>query len=712
MMTAVRRMQRRLREFRQRPESLRHAHRRLQHLYEISKLLTNFVSPERTLPAAVAFINQTLPLRIAILNLELQGRARSITWYADTVPAHEIDGANLRARTAYAYLSGSAAAARTTPDEASATANELTSPRSESHILTLPLVVDHYPVFGVLQLESTQPLTELDLIFVNAVVNQIAIAVDRQASIAARQSSTEAEKIWVEVQRDVGTALQVRMREQLDFIRALTSSLDEGVIATDTEERITFLNPAAEQLLGCLHQEAVGERVRDVVRLQHAEGGAIADAEHIARQAMRASGSARTDDYFISRDTEPAVPVSCTSTSLKRGDHTVGAVLVFQDITERKRTEDVLREADRHKNEFLATLGHELRNPLAALAAASQLLLKTEQKPAVAALARDALQRQVQHMARLIDDLLDSSRVTHGKIQLRIEHVNVAEAVAAAIETARPVISVKQHHLSVDVSESALYVDADRVRLIQIFSNLLTNAAKYTDPGGELRVKALREGTTVVVRVVDSGIGIRADVLPTMFTMFSQVKSALDRSEGGLGIGLALAKSLVEMLGGTIAVSSKGLSRGSEFEVRLPLAKMPQSISPGNAAPAPQAALSTCKVLVADDNPDTANSLASLLELEGYEVQTAYDGEQALGIAGAFQPSLVLLDIGMPKMNGYEVAQRIRERVWGQSMTLVAITGWGQQDDKARAVTAGFDHHFTKPVNLELLLLEHRRKSS
>jgi signal transduction histidine kinase len=569
-MIALRGMLRRLLEFRQRPASLRYAHRRLQDLYDISKLLINFESAERTLPATVALIRQTLPLRSAVFTLEFQGRALSVVWGADNVPAAEIEAATARARSAYGYLTGSAAPDRINMIGNRSAADESSASRSDNraHFLTLPLVVDHQPIFGALQIESVDRLTEADLVFVNAIVNQVAIALDRQAVIESRQATTEAAKVAAEAQRDT------------------------------------------------------------------------------------------------------------------------------------------LRSIDHRKDEFLATLAHELRNPLAALAAAAQLLIKAEQKPAVAALARDALHRQVDHMARLLDDLLEISRITHGRIQLRKERVDAAEAIAAAIETVRPMIAAKQHNVSVDVHEPALYVDADRVRLTQIFSNLITNAAKYTDAGGKIDMQVLREERTIVIRVIDSGIGISAGTLPNVFTMFSQVTSALDRSEGGLGIGLALAKSLVEMHGGTISAHSEGLGRGSEFVVRLPQAQaQAQPLTP--PLPVQSATLpievSTRRVLIADDNRDTADSLAALLELEGNQVRAAYDGEKALELAAAFQPSVILLDIGMPKMNGYEVAKHIREQSWGKAMTLVAITGWGQADDKRHASAAGFDHHLTKPITLKAL---------
>ena len=304
-------------------------------------------------------------------------------------------------------------------------------------------------------------------------------------------------------------------------------------------------------------------------------------------------------------------------------------------------------------------------------------------------------------MGLLLDDLLDISRITRGTMSLRPQTTTLTSIIEAAIETARPIIEAKQHTLSIEIADEPARFVADPLRLAQVLSNLLTNAAKYTDPGGDIRLRAACDSDTVSFSVADNGIGIPPQALAEVFSMFSQVKSAQDRSEGGLGIGLALAKGLIELHHGTLEVRSEGTGQGSEFTARLPR-KMP------DAAPAEVASVSTTpairrSVLIADDNKDAADSLAMLLRMEGHEVTVAYDGGQALSAIEALRPEVAVLDIGMPELDGYEVARKVRNSPASSSVTLVAVTGWGQALDKARATEAGFDHHFTKPIEVEVL---------
>ena len=301
-------------------------------------------------------------------------------------------------------------------------------------------------------------------------------------------------------------------------------------------------------------------------------------------------------------------------------------------------------------------------------------------------------------MSLLLDDLLDVSRITRGTLELRRQATELAAIVEAAVETARPAIDAKRHELFVDIPPTTVRFSADPLRLAQVLSNLLTNAAKYTDPEGQVKLSAAVEGGMLTLTVTDSGIGIPPEDIPGVFAMFSQVKSTQDRSEGGLGIGLALAKGLVELHGGTLEARSRGVGFGSEFMVRLPLSRAEASSRSG--APthgAPDASI--LKVLIADDNRDAAESLAVLLRLDGHEVTVAYDGPQALAMLVHVRPEVALLDIGMPGLNGYEVARRVRHGPLGRKITLIAVTGWGQDRDKAQAREAGFDHHFTKPVD-------------
>jgi len=304
-------------------------------------------------------------------------------------------------------------------------------------------------------------------------------------------------------------------------------------------------------------------------------------------------------------------------------------------------------------------------------------------------------------MALLLDDLLDISRITRGTLELRTEMTSVAAVVEAALETARPAIDAKRHTLEISLPDNPIRLAADPLRLAQVLSNLLTNAAKYTDPEGRIRLRASRGATTLTISVADNGVGIPPGSLADIFTMFSQVKSGPDRSEGGLGIGLALAKGLVELHGGTIEARSEG--RGSEFIVRLPIRTLDPPEPKDPAASTPKGGTRR-RILVADDNRDAAESLALLLKLEGHDVTVVHDGREALAAFDALEPEVALLDIGMPELNGYEVAKIVRQRPSASSVTLIALTGWGQDNDKARALAAGFDHHFTKPVEPERLM--------
>jgi PAS domain S-box-containing protein len=372
------------------------------------------------------------------------------------------------------------------------------------------------------------------------------------------------------------------------------------------------------------------------------------------------------------------------------------------DITERKQIEAALKEGDRRKDDFLATLAHELRNPLAPISSAVQILKLQPSSDPLLQSASDMIGRQVRHMARLIDDLLDVSRITRGKLQLRKEQVELSAVMEQALEAARPHIEQSNHQLHVNLPTAAIWLNADPVRIAQVFSNLLNNAAKYTEAGGQLWLSAYLEGEEVVVTVKDTGIGIPPEHLGTLFQMFSQVQSALHRSHGGLGIGLSLAQGLIEMHNGTIAAVSGGLGQGSEFIVRLPVVARDSLSQPSFPISEPAGAAG-CKVLVADDNQDAALSLASMLKMLGNEVSTAHDGQEAIDVGENLHPDIVLLDIGMPRLNGYETAKRMRERPWGRDAVLVAITGWGQEEDKKRAMLAGFDHHLVKPAEISEL---------
>jgi PAS domain S-box-containing protein len=374
-----------------------------------------------------------------------------------------------------------------------------------------------------------------------------------------------------------------------------------------------------------------------------------------------------------------------------------------------------LRETDNKKDEFLATLAHELRNPLAPIRNALEIMrVDGHQSSAVEQAARQMIERQLEQMVRLIDDLLDVSRITRGRLELRKERVELAHVVRSAVDTSRPLVDAARHELTVELPHEPIYLDADPVRLAQVIANLLNNAARYTEPGGNIWLTARDDGGEIEIVVRDTGVGIPADALPWIFDMFAQVDESLERSQSGLGIGLTLVKRLVEMHGGTVVARSEGTGRGAEFTVRLPRASA-SAVAETHVAqleigpPPPHSVVH--RVLVADDNRDAAESMGMLLRLMGNEVRTVHDGIKAVEEAATFHPDVILLDIGMPRLNGYDAARLIREQGWSNGTMIVALTGWGQEEDKRRATEAGFDRHFTKPLDpaeLQKLINEFR----
>src|SRR5262245_2956405 len=408
------------------------------------------------------------------------------------------------------------------------------------------------------------------------------------------------------------------------------------------------------------------------------------------------------------RVTERTADLEKTLSSLQ--EHTVR---LEKEITQRTRLEKELREqtaqlaeADRRKDEFLAMLAHELRNPLTPVRTAIDLLRLKEPPEPVRTHARDVIDRQVAHMTRLVDDLLDVSRITRGKIQLQKDPVELANAVTCAVETVRSLVESRKHELSVTLPTNPVRLMADPTRLAQVIGNLLNNAAKYTECGGKIWLTAEQVGDEVVVRVRDTGMGIPSEVLPRVFELFAQADRTLDRSQGGLGIGLTLVHQLVEMHGGTVIASSSGPGQGSEFVIRLPALEheeASQLIGARNAGAMSVSEPTTLRVLVVDDNIDVARTLAMVLNEVGHHVRTVHDGQAALDATGTLRPDVVFLDLGLPTMDGYEVARRLRNQPGGDSLMLVALSGYGQEDDLRRSRAAGFDLHLTKPVGLAVL---------
>jgi PAS domain S-box-containing protein len=492
-------------------------------------------------------------------------------------------------------------------------------------------------------------------------------------------------------------AAEQALRASEKLYRAIGESIDYGVWLCDPEGRNVYASESFLKLIGMTQDQCSNLGWGEVLHPDEADATIAAWLECTRTGSVwyREHRVRGVDGHYHSILAQ-GVPIKG-----ERGE-TTGWAGINLDISRLKRTEEALRDADRRKDEFLATLAHELRNPLAPIRHAVKLLASKSADEAQHAFAREIIGRQVQRMALLLDDLLDVSRITRGRLDLKTQKVDLRSIVDAAVETARPMLEAKEQILDMDLPSGQLSLQADPLRLSQSLSNLLTNATKYTDAKGRIALRVALSAHELTLTVKDTGIGIDPATIATLFEMFSQVDSAIDRAEGGLGIGLALVKGLVGLHGGTVEGSSAGPGMGSEFTIRLPRALILEH------APAPCAERmldrdsgSRCKILIADDNRDAADSLAMVLEMSGYPVEVAHSGQQALQKAKDSSPDAIILDIGMPDMTGYEVARRIRAQDWGKHVFLLAITGWGQAEDKERAMTAGFDRHLTKPVDTD-----------
>jgi PAS domain S-box-containing protein len=377
---------------------------------------------------------------------------------------------------------------------------------------------------------------------------------------------------------------------------------------------------------------------------------------------------------------------------------------VTADITERRRVEEAVKEADRRKDEFLASLAHELRNPLPPIRNAVEIMRTLSPPEPRLQWCRDIIERQVEQMGRLMEDLLDVSRITHDRLKLRKEKVELSKILDRAIESSRPLIDEGEHEFNINIPSEQIWLDADPIRLVQVFSNLLNNAAKYTKLGGKIWLTVECQGSEVVITVKDNGIGIPEELLPEIFNMFTQGHHGAESMRGGLGLGLTLARSLVEMHGGTIEAKSDGENHGSEFVVRLKAADIAPRPVAKESPPLPQAGMGMCKrILIVEDSEEQAQTLAMVLELMGHQIRRARDGPSALEILNEFLPDVALVDLGLPGMSGYDLARRIREQPRLQHLVLVAQSGWGRKQDRQRARRAGFDHHLVKPFNLQRL---------
>jgi PAS domain S-box-containing protein len=489
--------------------------------------------------------------------------------------------------------------------------------------------------------------------------------------------------------------------EQKELFRTTLASIGDAVISTDRGARVTFLNPVAEALTGWRSADAEGEPLASVFEIVNEE--TRAPVQNPALRALRDGAVVALQNHTVLVAKSGAETPIDDSAAPIRDAHGMmtGAVLIFRDITERKAAERALRDADRRKDEFLAVLAHELRNPLAPMRNALEMVRLSADDPAVISTVRGTMERQVDHMVRLTDDLLDVSRITRNRLELRRKPVDLSAVVHRAMESSDPILKERRHSVSLALPSTPLIADADEGRLAQVLYNLLGNAAKYTHPGGRIHVRAMRDGPDAVITVSDNGIGMARENLHSVFEMFTQVDSSLERSQGGLGIGLTLSRRIVELHGGTIQAASDGPGKGSTFTVRLRAAESSALLEP---TPARTFALAKGRrILIADDNRDSADTLATMLQMVGHDVRVCYDGVNALTQAELFRPEVMLLDIGMPVLNGLELATRIRERPWGTQMRLIALTGWGQPEDLLRSQEAGFNHHLVKPVELSRL---------
>ena len=498
---------------------------------------------------------------------------------------------------------------------------------------------------------------------------------------------------------------EAELRDAEERMRSVVDHVVDGIITIDERGNIESFNPAAEKIFGYRRDDVMGRNVKMLMpQPYHAEHDGYIH-NYVTTGRARIIGIGR--EVTGRRRDGGTFPMELAVSAFHIGPRRFFTGIV-RDITERKRLQEELQQrlhdladADRQKNEFLAMLSHELRNPLAPMRNALYLLKNARQAEAAMAEVHGMMERQLQQLVRLVDDLLDVSRIIRGKIDLRRETVDLREAVHRAVETARPVIDAYGHAVNLSLPEEPVRVSGDLVRLAQAVSNLLTNAAKYSKAAAPIEVGLRKEGDDAVVAVRDQGVGIASELLARVFDLFVQGDHALARTQGGLGIGLTLVKRIAEMHEGSVAALSEGEGHGAEFRLRLPALAVPQQ--PADARSAAVVSGPVRRVLVVDDNVDAAESIGKILKLFGHEVRCAYDGHAALTAARQYQPEVIVLDIGLPGMDGFEVARRLRAMDGSMAPRIVAVTGYGQEEDRRRSREAGFDQHLTKPVDPEAL---------
>lgn len=561
-----------------------------------------------------------------------------------------------------------------------------------------PYLIDECPVrIGVSQQPSLRNQEDL---FVHRDGHFYPVRWNARSVLRDGQAAATVIEVW-DITKE--KRAEQELQEARRYLETIIETAPNLIVVTKPGGEIVLFNRACEVLTGYTWHEVVGQ---EGCELFVPSGDREELQGHLA-DSSRSSLSSPFESPLITKKGQRRLIEWRFSRLQPRGEE--GETLLLStgiDVTERRHLEDTLRdqaerlaETDRRKDEFLATLAHELRNPLAPIRMGLELMRISPADRSTLEETRDMMERQTKQLITLVDDLLDVSRVTRGRLELRKSRVLLAEIMQIAVESAQPAIEEARHTLSVDLPDQLIYLDADPNRLAQVVSNLLNNAAKYTPAGGRISVSASPQGREVVLSVKDNGIGIPVEMQRKIFDMFAQIDRPIEHGATGLGIGLTLVKSLVEMHGGRIEVASEGTHQGSEFKVWLPISSgISQQADPSDSAAEPLAMQAPLRVLVVDDNKAAAEMLTLVIETLGHEVQTAFDGQHALDLAEEFLPDVVVMDIGMPKMNGYEAAQAMRQEPWGESITLIALTGWGQEDDKRRTKEAGFDHHLVKPA--------------
>ena len=530
-----------------------------------------------------------------------------------------------------------------------------------------------------------------------------------EASIS--QLEVNGQKLFTVILRDITARVRAlarlresdeRARAQLAELQSIYASAPVGLCLLSPDLRFLRINEHLAQMNGSPSEQHIGRTVRELLPR-------LADLIEPKLREVLETGRPKLKEEIVGETAaQPGVNRTWLQSwlPLKDGNGQItGINMVVEEITERKWLEDELKqhaktleEADRRKDEFIAMLAHELRNPLAPIRSAVEMLGLCDPSDPDFDWGRSVIDQQVKHLARLLDDLLDLSRITGSKLELKKERLLLADVVNAALEASRPIIDQRNHNVSVTAPLEPIWLYGDTVRLTQVFTNLVNNAAKYTTPGGRIGVSAEKNDGDVVVRVVDNGMGISAAQLPYIFDMFYQADRSYEQAYGGLGIGLTLVKRLVEMHGGTVEAHSAGVDQGSEFIVRLPFIVEPAQATKDKTGPDLKSSVRR-RILVVDDYPNAAESLARWLRRLDHEVEVAFDGLEGIEAAEKFRPEIILLDIGMPKLNGYETAERIRQQPWSKQMVLIALTGWGQEGDRERSREAGFDLHLVKPVD-------------